>query len=230
MSDISPSRFIGLDIHKHYFVAVGVDPARNKVFEPTKVQVHQLETWRDKYLTKEDAVVLEMTTNTWLFHDLLEPYVHSVTVAHPPHVALITRARVKTDNKAALILAQLHAVGLIESVWVPPVEVRELRALIAQRTKMVSLATQAKNRLHAVLHRKGFDPPEVGSPFSPDNRAWWEDLSLTKRERFRIQSDLDTLVFAVAEADRIEDFLAEEWPGVEIACKLICCPYFVYDL
>ncbi|RLD05385.1 MAG: IS110 family transposase, partial [Chloroflexota bacterium] len=150
------------------------------------------------------------TTNTWLFHDLLEPYVHSVTVAHPPHVALISRVRVKTDNKAALILAQLLAVGLIESVWVPPVEVRELRALIAQRTKMVCLATQAKNRLHAVLHRIGIARPEGKSPFSPENRAWWEDLPLTKRERFRIQSDLDTLSFAVSEAERIEDFLAEE--------------------
>ena len=80
---------------------------------------------------------------------------HSVTVVHPPHVALISRVRVKTDNKAALILARLHAVGLLEPVWVPPVEVRELRALIAQRAKMVNLSTQAKNRLHALLHRKG---------------------------------------------------------------------------
>lgn len=206
----SPTRYIGLDIHKHYFVAVGVDPDRNEVYGPTKVQVHHLEAWRDQHLTKGDAVVLEMTTNTWLFHDVLEPYVHSVTVVHPPHVALISRVRVKTDNKAALILAQLHAVGLIEPVWVPPVEVRELRALIAQRAKMVNLSTQAKNRLHALLHRKGILKPEGKAIFSPDFRSWWESLPLTPREEFRIASDLNTLEFADEEADRIEDYLAKE--------------------
>jgi transposase len=189
---------------------VGVDAARNEVYGPVKVQVHQLETWRDKHLSKEDAVVVEMTTNTWLFHDVLEPHVHSVTVAHPPHVALISRVRVKTDNKAALTLARLHAVGLLEPVWVPPVEVRELRALIAQRAKMVNLSTQAKNRLHALLHRYGIPKPEGKAIFSPDFRGWWESLPLTTRERFRIESDLNTLEFADIEADRIEDYLAAE--------------------
>jgi methionine-rich copper-binding protein CopC len=38
------------------------------------------------------GVVLEMTTNIWKMHDLLAPYVRSVTVVHPAHVALIVRA------------------------------------------------------------------------------------------------------------------------------------------
>jgi transposase len=210
MSNSTPKRFVGLDIHKQHFTAVGVDRDRNQIFGPKKVSVRQLETWRDKHLNKGDAVVLEMTTNTYLFHDLLKPYVHSVIVVHPPHVALVTRVRVKTDYKAALTLAQLHAVGMLTPIWVPPVEVRELRSMIAQRTKMVSLATQAKNRLHAVLHREHVSFPEEGSPFSPEQRAWWESLPLSKREAFRIQSDLDTLAFAKRQILRIEDFLAEE--------------------
>ena len=43
----------------------------------------------------------------------LLPHVHSVTLVHPPHVKLITRAQVMTDKIAALILARLHAVGLL---------------------------------------------------------------------------------------------------------------------
>ena len=38
---------------------------------------------------------------------------------HPPHVTLITRAQVMTDKIAALVLARLHAVGLLPPVWVP---------------------------------------------------------------------------------------------------------------
>ena len=42
-----------------------------------------------------------------VFYDELQPYVHSITVVHPPHVALITRAQVITDRIAAYQLARL---------------------------------------------------------------------------------------------------------------------------
>ena len=44
-----------------------------------------------QHLNASDAVVVEMTTNTWQVYDDLLPIVHSVTVVHPPHVKLITR-------------------------------------------------------------------------------------------------------------------------------------------
>jgi hypothetical protein len=94
-----------------------------------------------------------MTTNAFQLYDDLLPHVHSVTLVHPPHVTLITRAQVMTDKMAALVLARLHAVGLLPPVWVPPLEVRAQRALVAHRTILVRLSTQAKNRLHALLHR-----------------------------------------------------------------------------
>ena len=114
---------------------------------PQRVPLVHLDAWVRKSLSPQDAVVLEMTTNTWQLHDDLLPYVGSVTVVHPPHVALITRAQVMTDKIAASILARLHAKGLLVGIWLPPKEVRELRALMAHRNKMTRLATQAKNRL-----------------------------------------------------------------------------------
>lgn len=69
----------------------------------------------------------------------------TLTVVHSPHVALITRAQVMTDKIPARTLANLHAVGLLPSVWIPPLDVRDHRALVAQRAKMVRLSTQAKN-------------------------------------------------------------------------------------
>ena len=143
-----PARFVGLDVHKHYLVAYAVDEQLNVCFGPQRVPLAELEAWRQKRLTREDAVVLEMTTNAFQLHDDLLPHVHSVTVVHPPHVALITRARVMTDKIAARVLAQLHAKGILVGIWVPPQLVRERRALLAQRSKMIRLSTQAKNRLH----------------------------------------------------------------------------------
>jgi hypothetical protein len=143
----SPIRFIGLDVHKHDLICIGVDEALNPVLGPQRVARSRLEKWMVKTRHKTDVVVLEMTTNTWQLHDDLLPYVDSVTVVHPPHVALITRAQVMTDKIAASILARLHAKGLLVGIWVPPQEVRDRRALIAHRSKLTRLATQAKNRL-----------------------------------------------------------------------------------
>ena len=136
-----PTRFVGLDIHKHYLVAVGVDATRTLVLGPQRVAYAHLTTWVQQHLTPTDAVVLEMTTNAFQLHDELQPVVHSVTLVHPPHVALVTQVPVKTDAKAALALAQLHAAGLLNGIWVPPPSVRDLRAVVAQRTKLRRLAT-----------------------------------------------------------------------------------------
>ncbi len=210
MSDENkPLRFIGLDIHKEYFVASGVNAQQETVFGPQRVPNTQLEVWIEKHLTKHDAVVIEMTTNTYEMYDALVPHAHSVTVVHPPHVALITRAQVKTDRKAALGLAQLHAAGLLTGIWIPPQPIRDLRALIAERWKMVRLKTQAKNRLHAVLHRHHLLPPEGRDLFAEDTRNWWEHLPLTPLELVNVQCDLDTLAFAEKQINRLKECLAQ---------------------
>jgi transposase len=205
-----PKRYIGLDIHKKYFVAAGVDSKLNQVLGPHEAPMRYLERWARKNLTPEDAVVLEMTTNTYVVYDTLKPLVHSVTVVHPPHVALIVRAQVKTDKKAAFTLAQLHAAGLLPGVWIPPVEVREMRALIAHRRKMVKLASIAKCRLHALLHRHDIEAPEGFDLFSEDMRRWWEGLKVSPLERQCTLSDLATLDFARQQTKQIEATLNEQ--------------------
>lgn len=204
----SPKRFFGLDIHKEYFVAVGVNAQREIVFGPQRVSNYQLEGWIERVLTPEDAVVLEMTTNTYQFHDALSERVHSVIAVHPPHVALVTNVQVKTDKKAALALAQLHAAGMLTGVWIPPHEVRDLRSLIARREKMVRLSTIAKNRLHAMLHRHHLRLTE--KPFAPEQRMWWESLPLSVTEQFLVHSDLDTLEFAQKQIAQVEEGLKKQ--------------------
>jgi hypothetical protein len=54
-------RWIGLDIHKTYFVAVGVNAEKLTVFGPHKIPNEQLEDWIAKHLLPTDAVVMEMT-------------------------------------------------------------------------------------------------------------------------------------------------------------------------
>jgi transposase len=219
----SPDRFVGLDVHKHYLIAAAVDADRNEVLSPRRVLLENLDSWVRKTLTPHDAVVLEMTTNAYQLYDDLLPHVHSVTLVHPPHVALITRAQVMTDKIAARTLAKLLAVGLLPSIWIPPSEVRDHRALVAQRSKMVRLSTQAKNRLHAVLHRHHFPPP-AGMLFDPDMHEWWLGLEISALELARVRCDLDTLVFAQAQIHLLEETMLTLAVQDERAVRLLHLP------
>jgi transposase len=194
-------RYIGLDVHKHYLIALGVDENLEVVMPARRVELSNLEAWMKKTLTKQDEVVLEMTTNTWQLYDELVEYAGSVMVVHPPHVALITRSQVMNDKIAASILARLLAKGLLVGVWVPPQEIREL----AQRQKMTRLSTQAKNRLHAVIQRHHLKVP-AGNPFGKSNNGWW----LGRLEKMNLQSDLETLQFAEKQQARLQ----EEMTGI----------------
>jgi len=151
--------------------------------------------------------------------------VQSVTVVHPPHLALITRAQVMNDQIAALTLARLHAAGLIPPLWVPPPAVRKARALIAQRAKLVRLSTQSKNRLHAVLQRHHLPPPD-GPFFAPAQRDWWLCLPVSATERIRVETDLNTLEFARQQLELLEAALAKLAAADERVPLLIQLPGF----
>ena len=184
----NPKRFFGLDIHKEYFVVVGVNADREVVFGPQRVSNYQLDDWVSRVLTLNDAVVLEMITNTYLFYDTLLPQVHSVIAIHPPNVALVTNAQVKTGKKAALALAQLHAAGMLTGVLIPPHKVRDLRALIARREKMVRLSTIAKNRLHLMASRISFTSPRGTAP-AKRSSCFPEAPREVERDRARVNSN-----------------------------------------
>jgi transposase len=221
----SGKRYIGLDVHKHYLIALGVDKDLNVVLPARRVELSHLESWMKKTLTRQDEVVLEMTTNTWQLYDELCEYAGRVIVVHPPHVALITRSQVMNDKTAASILARLLAKGLLVGIWVPPQEIRELRGLVAQRKKMTGLATQAKNRLHAVLQRHHLVPPG-GNPLHESQQSWWLVLPLGTLEKVNVHSDLETLQFAQAQQAHLTSIMEEIASQQEQITSMLHLPGF----
>src|SRR5215469_371836 len=130
-------------------------------------------------------------------------------------IALIVRTLVKTDPRDALTLARLLAAGMLPSVWVPPVEVRELRALSGHRRRLIRQRTQARNRLRAVLFTHNFFPPP-GEAFGPGNRALWEGLELPASENLRVRRDLSILdslepLIKQVEAELVRQSNLEPW-------------------
>ena len=186
------TRYIAIDIHKHYLMIGGIDAHKRIVLQPRRIELHRWPAWAEANLHPADAVVIEATTNAWTIYDQLVPLVGRVVVAHPAKVKLIADARVKTDKVDVLTLAQLLRADMIPEVWVPPQHVRELRALLSHRRRLVSLQTTAKNRLQSVLHRLNLRPPQ-GDAFAHKQRAWWQALELSPTERLRVNQDLATL-------------------------------------
>ena len=92
---------------------------------------------------------------------------------------------------------------------------RELRALISHRQRLIAQQTRTKNRLRSLLQRQHIGPTG-GEVFSQANRAWWLKLDLSSSEKLRMRQDLlmlDHLIPLIqeveAEIERLS--LAEPW-------------------
>ena len=207
-SSVSPpiDRYLGIDLHKHYLVVGGVNAKQDVVLPPRRIELDDWPKWAQTHLTKNDVVVVEATTNAWDFYDQTAPLVQRVIVANAAKIALIAKTRTKTDNKDVMVLARLLAAGLIPEVWVPPMEVRELRSLIAHRRRVVGTRTSLKNRLHSVLHRHHLVLPS-GDPFSDIHRGWWDTLPVSPTERLHLKHDWATVAQLDTQVAELEDEL-----------------------
>ena len=197
-------RYLGLDVHKHYITVAGMNREQQIVLRPRNVEMARFKKWAEENLRDTDEVVLEATTNTWDVYDWVVPLVKRVVVAHPAEVKQIANARVKTDNQDVNRLIRLLIADLVPQVWVPPLEVRELRALLSYRWRLVKMATAIQNRLHSLLHRHNIQAPE-GKVDTGENRDWWEKLELSSLETLRLQQELQSLRMVrehIAEVDK----------------------------
>jgi len=131
------SRFIAIDIHKHYLMIGGIDAPKRIVLPPRRVELSRRREWAQANLLPTDAVVIEATTNAWAIYDLLVTLVGRAVVAHPAKVKLIADARLKTDKVDVLTLAQLLRADMLpeDTQRVPgaTTHVRDLRALLSHR-------------------------------------------------------------------------------------------------
>jgi transposase len=159
---VSPivERHLAVDLHKHYLVIGGVNARQEVVLSPRRVNLDEWLTWAKTNLTSSDALVVEATTNTWWFYDQTYQSVGQVLVADPRKIAWIAQTKVKTDAHDVMKLARLSAAGLIPLVWVPPLPVRELRALLAHRRRLVRTQTVLSNRRFA----ESFAQPVAPAP------------------------------------------------------------------
>ena len=134
-------RYIALDTHREYILVGGWNEEKEWVLTPRRVGIEKFGEWAKKNIRKGDIVVLETTTNIWTVYDLVAPLASRVLVANAAEVWELAGARVKTDKEDLKRLLKLLVGGIVPEVWVPTTEVRELRAFISYRSRLVTTAT-----------------------------------------------------------------------------------------
>lgn len=169
----------------------------------------------------------EATTNAFWLHDVLSALGVDVKIAPPYQLKVVSHTCYKTDRVDARKMARLLAKDLFPSIWVPPVQLRDLRELNRLRVQLVRSRTQWVCRHHALLHRWGLASAHEGAEvladaeacttLGPGARGADEEVLRTVRalhERIRaVEQEIDR---KVREAPAIHDVvkLLKTIPGV----------------
>jgi transposase len=201
-------RFIAIDSHKHYVMVGGMNQQRQWTLRPRKVQMHRFREWAAQNLKLGDAVVLETTANVWDIYDIVAPLVSKTVVANAYKVRQIAEARVKTDKEDVRRLITLLIADIVPEVWVPPMQVRELRSLISFRWRLSKQITMSKNRLHSVIQRFNLTPP-AGKLLADKNQPWWDEQEFSELTGFQVELDLEIIAHLENQKAKIDQKLAE---------------------
>ena len=155
-------------------------------------------------------VVMESTTNSRAMYGLLNDYARAAGVELSAQVLDARRLRViaqsvsKCDKLDAAVLAELARSNLtLPACYVPDDAVFALREHLRARADLVRIRTMLKNRVHALLHRRGLPP--AGDPFGRAGRAALAGLALDAAGRAildRYLAQLDAIERAVRESTR----------------------------
>ncbi len=198
-------QYLGIDVHKHEsHVAVLDDDG--EVVEEGRVENATLDEVAEQYAGSQ--AVIEATSNYYTIYDTLDEDL-DVVVADPSQTKAIGHAEVKNDRLDAKLLAQLRRAGMIAESYVPSEELRERRALVRGRKRLVEKRTDFKNEVHAVLDKEGISYD--WDPFSVNGREILasEDLAVGLVSQPLLDSFLSVIDELTAQIKALEGLIEE---------------------
>lgn len=158
------TRYIGLDLHKMYIHgcewvpdAPGKQKARHFRFPNTEAGWTSLVNEVDHTC----LVALEVTGSAFEAYDRLSPYVDRVLLANAREMKRLGSKR-HSDRVDAARLAKALALDLIPAVWVPPLDMREVRRLLRYRHSLMQARRRCISQAKRVFQRHGVLLPAHG--------------------------------------------------------------------
>lgn len=159
----------------------------------------------------DDYVLVEASTNTFWFYDLIKNRVKDCYVLD---VNKIKSKDNKTDKIDAKYLSKKLAYFILmdgdnddmPTIYVPEKKIRELRALFSTYQLNKKICTQLKNRIHSLLKQNGIIISK-GKCFTRENRIKLNEQCLSKIWQFQIKTLLKELEYLEKETETIKEMI-----------------------
>ena len=179
-------KILALDLAKSKSVALDMDTISGEVeYETIRTTPAEVEELLRK--RRPDRVVIEIGASAGWVHDLAVSMGMEVQVANPSGEAWKwSNLKIKSDRKDVDKLGYLSSVNQLPLVHMPSPQVRQRRALIAYRHKLVERRTAIKCQIHAILDRQGLSCPG-------GKKAWAQESLARLCELARPLADLEEL-------------------------------------
>ena len=148
--------FLGIDLHSNCFSCCFLredGSSDTMAFSITPVALDDFY----RHLTPDTYVMIEASTNTFSFADLIRDKVKQVLVANPHKLKLISMVKRKTDKidaeKLAVYLKMQVVSGceLVRPVHMPDETIRDLRSLFTTYRLLRRQTASVKNRIHSLF-------------------------------------------------------------------------------
>lgn len=196
--------FVGMDVHVRNSYLIATDE-KGQVLKKGRVSNDResLAGFLDDLGAESMRVCLESTTNSRPIVCFLEAYGRqagidlTADVLDARRLRIIAESTAKCDRVDAAAICELARSNLkLPVCYMPDDEVFALREHLRSRQDLVRVRTMLKNRVHAVLHRRGILPPEQGL-FAMDGRMFLKQMPLDEAGR----EILDRMMRLIASLD-----------------------------
>jgi transposase len=210
--------YVGLDFHQ-LFVCICILNEFGRVVKRMTIKGRWPQVVAELEKLKHPmAICFEASCGYGHLYEQLSRFAERVVVAHPGHLRLIYRSKRKNDRVDAEKLAKLLYADLVPAVYVPDVNVRDWRALIQFRNRLIARRTRTKNALRAVLRGHGLAAPARQSLWTGKGRAWLAGLELptlqAALQRDLLLEEFNQLTPKIQRVEQELNKIARRHPGV----------------
>ena len=184
-------KYLGIDLHSNCFTCCFIDEGGKKYKISFDLEPDSLKLFYE-YLDNETYVMVEASTNTFKFVELIRDKVKEVIVANTHKLKLISLVKKKTDKidaeKLAIYLKMqiLSKEELIKPVYVPEKVIQDLRSLFTTYRLIRKQIGQTKNRIHSLLKQNLF-PFTKSFIFGKNNIEAIKNLEMEEVAKYQIK-------------------------------------------
>jgi transposase len=215
--------YIGIDLHRDFFVAVVQDATGTELFKKRYTNTVAAVGEMLSEFAEPPMVVVEATRNWMWFISALQEKGCAVQLAHPFRTKAIASARIKTDSIDAKTLCDLLRADLIPQSYISTATELDNRELSRARINLVHDQTMLKNRILAILAKDNlrFNGSDM---FGVKGKAWLQEQQLSFAKKEVIQIYLDRLTNMQQAIKTIDTLIKQRSSGIPEVKRLTTIP------